>query len=94
MRRPYVVVSLSVLLVLILLAPNILMAQPVETERALSLDPKRASAIRTQFGGNLRSCTMCGQYCVFLLLEKYSRSGELSAEGPLNKLGGRAYGLI
>jgi phosphomethylpyrimidine synthase len=60
----------------------------------LSLDPKRASAIRTQFGGNLRSCTMCGQYCVFLLLEKYSRSGELSAEGPLNKLGGRAYGLI
>ena len=39
-----------------------------------SPDKRRAMAIRTQFEGNIRSCTMCGQYCVFLLLEKYLRS--------------------
>lgn len=37
----------------------------------LSLDPERARAIREQFPAAIKSCTMCGQYCVFLLLEKY-----------------------
>lgn len=38
-----------------------------------SLDPERALKIRSQFGGAaLRSCTMCGEYCVFLLLNKYT----------------------
>ncbi|MEM4827521.1 MAG: phosphomethylpyrimidine synthase ThiC [Desulfurococcaceae archaeon] len=38
-----------------------------------TLDPKKATKIRSQFGGAaLKSCTMCGQYCVFLLLDKYT----------------------
>ena len=42
-----------------------------------ALDPERAQSIREQFGGvALKSCTMCGQYCVFLLLEKYTGSRE------------------
>ncbi|MGC8982134.1 MAG: phosphomethylpyrimidine synthase ThiC [Desulfurococcaceae archaeon] len=37
-------------------------------------DPARAANIRNQFGAAaLKSCTMCGQYCVFLLLDKYTR---------------------
>ncbi|MCI4437649.1 MAG: phosphomethylpyrimidine synthase ThiC [Ignisphaera sp.] len=42
-----------------------------ETQIKLAPDPKKALAIRNQFEGNLKSCTMCGQYCVFLLLDKY-----------------------
>ncbi|MEM1695707.1 MAG: phosphomethylpyrimidine synthase ThiC [Desulfurococcaceae archaeon] len=38
-----------------------------------TLDPEKAAKIRSQFGGAaLKSCTMCGQYCVFLLLDKYT----------------------
>jgi phosphomethylpyrimidine synthase len=49
----------------------------------LAPDPGRALAMRTQFEGNLKSCTMCGQYCVFLLLEKYLKSRK---ETTLNEL--------
>lgn len=41
------------------------------TQIALSFDKEKAEKIRTQFKENIKSCTMCGQYCVFLLLEKY-----------------------
>ncbi|MEZ0393796.1 MAG: phosphomethylpyrimidine synthase ThiC [Desulfurococcaceae archaeon] len=56
----------------------------------LSMDEGRAKAIREQFGGAaLRSCTMCGQYCVFLLLEKYTRGRrEPTAEELLERYGG------
>lgn len=42
-----------------------------DVQIALSLDRERAEGIKNQFEGGIRSCTMCGQYCVFLLLEKY-----------------------
>ncbi|MEM4441178.1 MAG: phosphomethylpyrimidine synthase ThiC [Desulfurococcaceae archaeon] len=38
-----------------------------------TLDPEKAAKIRSQFGSAaLKSCTMCGQYCVFLLLDRYT----------------------
>ena len=49
----------------------------------LAPDTRRALAMRAQFEGNLKSCTMCGQYCVFLLLEKYLKSRR---EPALNEL--------
>ena len=55
-----------------------------ETQLKYALDPERAERIRQQFGGvALRSCTMCGQYCVFILLEKYTKSRR---EPDLNEL--------
>lgn len=42
-----------------------------DTQIALSIDRERAKNIRKQFGNAIKSCSMCGQYCVFLLLEKY-----------------------
>jgi phosphomethylpyrimidine synthase len=52
-------------------------------------DPERAAKIRGQFGGAaLKSCTMCGQYCVFLLLDKYTRGRrEPSVEELLERYG-------
>ncbi|MCS7112151.1 MAG: phosphomethylpyrimidine synthase ThiC [Ignisphaera sp.] len=41
------------------------------TQIALSFDREKARSIKTQFGETERSCSMCGQYCVFILLEKY-----------------------
>jgi len=38
----------------------------------LSVDDKRAREIYKQFGTQVDSCNMCGPYCVFLVLEKYS----------------------
>jgi len=53
----------------------------------LAPDPQKALTIRMQFEGNLKSCTMCGQYCVFLLLEKYLRNRrEPTLEELINKL--------
>mgnify|MGYP001772532038 CR=1 FL=1 len=44
-----------------------------DTQLKLSFDFEKAKSIREQFGGAaLKSCTMCGQYCVFLLLDKYT----------------------
>lgn len=40
----------------------------------LSLDPERAKRLHTQYGAGAPSCTMCGQHCVFLLLEKWVKS--------------------
>lgn len=38
-----------------------------------SCDPERAMNLKTQFPQDMEGCTstMCGQYCVFLLLLKY-----------------------
>ena len=52
-----------------------------------SYDPDRAARIRGQFTGNLRSCTMCGQYCVFLLLEKYLSDRRVDKEEVLSRYG-------
>ncbi|MEM4490847.1 MAG: phosphomethylpyrimidine synthase ThiC [Desulfurococcaceae archaeon] len=55
-----------------------------------SLDPEKALSIRSQFNGaSLKSCTMCGQYCVFLVLDKYLRSrNQPSFNELLNKYRG------
>ncbi|MEM1528860.1 MAG: phosphomethylpyrimidine synthase ThiC [Desulfurococcaceae archaeon] len=55
-----------------------------EKQLKYSLDPAKAVKIRDQFGGaTLKSCTMCGQYCVFLILDKYTKD----RRGPgLNEL--------
>lgn len=48
------------------------------------LDPEKAVKIRSQFGGvALKSCTMCGQYCVFILLDRYTSSRR---EPPIDEL--------
>ncbi|MEM0311238.1 MAG: phosphomethylpyrimidine synthase ThiC [Ignisphaera sp.] len=67
-----------------------------EKQIKLSPDPKKALAIRTQFEGNLKSCTMCGQYCVFLLLDKWLKNrGGISVESLLKRLErGGAYELV
>ncbi len=60
-----------------------------EKQIKLAPDPRRALIMRTQFEGNLKSCTMCGQYCVFLLLEKWLKSRKsISVNDLLNRLGG------
>ncbi|WP_440059431.1 phosphomethylpyrimidine synthase ThiC [Thermogladius sp. 4427co] len=46
-----------------------------KTQIEMSMDREKAISIRNQFGGAaLKSCTMCGQYCVFLLLDKYMKT--------------------
>lgn len=38
----------------------------------LAIDPEKAREIHFQYGGkNVVSCNMCGQYCVFLLLDRW-----------------------
>ena len=45
-----------------------------EKQMKYSFDLEKAEKIRNQFGGAaLKSCTMCGQYCVFLILDKYMK---------------------
>lgn len=65
------------------------------TQIKYSLDPERSNAIRGQFGGAaLKSCTMCGQYCVFLLLDKYTRSrAEPTVEELLSRYRGGLFEL-
>lgn len=60
----------------------------------LSLDPRRAEEIRGQFGGAaLKSCTMCGQYCVFLVLDKYTKNrGEINVDELIEKYTGGVLG--
>ncbi|MGC9020378.1 MAG: phosphomethylpyrimidine synthase ThiC [Candidatus Methanodesulfokora sp.] len=59
-----------------------------EGQIGFSPDPERASRIRAQFEGNIRSCTMCGQYCVFLLLDKYlSARPKLSFDDIISRYG-------
>ncbi len=53
-----------------------------------SLDPERSMRLKTQFQHDLSSCTMCGQYCVFLLLPKYLSERRLEREELLEKYGG------
>lgn len=46
-----------------------------ERQVKYSLNPQKAEFVRSQFGGvALKSCTMCGPYCVFLLLDKYTKT--------------------
>ncbi|MEM1736670.1 MAG: phosphomethylpyrimidine synthase ThiC, partial [Ignisphaera sp.] len=45
-----------------------------EKQIELSLDPEKSRSIRTQFRENVKGCTMCGQFCVFILLEKYTKN--------------------
>ncbi len=42
----------------------------------LAIDRRKAEEIYTQFRQTVSSCTMCGQYCVFLILEKYLKQRE------------------
>ena len=42
----------------------------------LAIDRRRAEEIYTQFRQSISSCTMCGQYCVFLILDKYLKQRE------------------
>ncbi|MCS7119803.1 MAG: phosphomethylpyrimidine synthase ThiC [Nitrososphaerota archaeon] len=37
----------------------------------LSMDSEEAERVYRQFGAELRSCNMCGPYCVFIVLDKY-----------------------
>jgi phosphomethylpyrimidine synthase len=64
-----------------------------DTQVKYSLDPERAIEIRDQFGGAaLKSCTMCGQYCVFLILDEYMRGREEpSVEEILERYRGGAF---
>jgi len=39
----------------------------------LSIDRKKAEETYAQFGAKVESCNMCGPYCVFLVLDKYSK---------------------
>jgi len=52
-----------------------------------SYDPERAAKLKTQFQQDLGSCTMCGQYCVFLLLSKYVSGRELKTDELLERYG-------
>ncbi|MDW7970212.1 MAG: phosphomethylpyrimidine synthase ThiC [Sulfolobales archaeon] len=53
-----------------------------------SLDSSKALAIRYQFNKELTACTMCGQYCVFLLLDKYlSRRPRVGMEEYVERYG-------
>lgn len=60
-----------------------------------TLDPERAIRIRDQFSSAaLKSCTMCGQYCVFLILDEYMKGREEpSIEELLEKYRGGALEL-
>ncbi|MCS7099143.1 MAG: phosphomethylpyrimidine synthase ThiC, partial [Sulfolobales archaeon] len=42
-----------------------------EYQVSRSYDPERSFRLKTKFPQELSSCTMCGQYCVFLILSKY-----------------------
>jgi len=66
-----------------------------DTQVKYSLDPDRAQSIRKQFGEvAIKSCTMCGQYCVFLLLEELSKNRrELSFSELLEKYRGGGFEL-
>ncbi|MEM4681474.1 MAG: phosphomethylpyrimidine synthase ThiC [Acidilobaceae archaeon] len=56
------------------------------TQIKLSPDPRRALEIRSQFQGSaLKSCTMCGQYCVFLLLEKHASNNSVEPQDLLER---------
>ena len=66
-----------------------------DTQLKYSLDPEKAQRIKAQFGGaGIKSCTMCGQYCVFLVLEKYMKSRrEPGIEELLSRYRGGAFEL-
>ncbi|MEM0459753.1 MAG: phosphomethylpyrimidine synthase ThiC [Thermofilaceae archaeon] len=52
-----------------------------------SYDPERAAKLKAQFQHDLSSCTMCGQYCVFLLLSKYTSGRRLDRDELLERFG-------
>ncbi len=52
-----------------------------------SYDPEKAMKLKTQFQQDLSSCTMCGQYCVFILLSRYLSGRQLNKDELLEKYG-------
>ena len=42
-----------------------------EKQARLSLDPKRAFAVRSRHAPSGKACSMCGKYCAMDLMEKY-----------------------
>jgi phosphomethylpyrimidine synthase len=52
-----------------------------------SYDPERALSIRAQFQQNLSSCTMCGQFCVFILLSRHLGNRRLNIDRLLDRYG-------
>lgn len=52
-----------------------------------SYDPDRAMRLKAQFQQDLGSCTMCGQYCVFLILSKYLSGRKLDRDTLLERYG-------
>ena len=42
-----------------------------EKQARLSLDPKRAFAVRSRHAPLGKACSMCGKYCAMDLMEKY-----------------------
>ncbi len=57
-----------------------------EKQIAYAPDPEKARRMYERFRQQIASCTMCGQYCVFLVLEKYLRErGELSVDDVLKR---------
>jgi len=57
-----------------------------EKQLRYAIDREKAESIYRQFRQSIGSCTMCGQYCVFLILEKYlKKRRELEVEELLEK---------
>ncbi|MEM0362166.1 MAG: phosphomethylpyrimidine synthase ThiC [Sulfolobales archaeon] len=50
-------------------------------------DPERATMLKLRFQHDLSSCTMCGQYCVFLILSKYLGGRNLVKDELLERYG-------
>lgn len=58
-----------------------------------SCDPERAMELKTQFPHEIEACTMCGQYCVFLLLSKYLSGRSISVDELLERYEERKIGV-
>ncbi|MCX8184196.1 MAG: phosphomethylpyrimidine synthase ThiC [Sulfolobales archaeon] len=58
-----------------------------EYQVSKSYDPERSLKLKTKFPQELSSCTMCGQYCVFLMLSKYLSERKLKPEEVLDRYG-------
>lgn len=54
-----------------------------DAQAKLSLDPERVRKFRGQFGEIPKGCTMCGPYCVFVLMDKHLASRSLPTSEEL-----------
>lgn len=50
-----------------------------------SYDPERATRLKNLFSQQIDSCTMCGQYCVFLLLSKHLNGRRLRVDEVIER---------